>query len=133
MRPFFIYLVTLATFAVTDALWLAVMGPTFYTTEIGPLMRPSPNLPVAALFYLVYPIGLVALATLPALAEGALAGALWRAAVFGLCAYATYDLTNLATLKGWSPLLSVVDLAWGVVASMLAATSGYFFGRWLQS
>lgn len=133
MHLFFIYFVTLVSMTVIDGLWLAVMGPTFYTGEIGPLMRPIPNLPVAALFYLIYPIGLVALATLPALTEGALAGAIWRAAVLGMCAYATYDLTNLATLKGWTPLLSVVDIAWGIVASMLAATAGYFAGRWLTS
>lgn len=132
MRPLLIYLATLVALVLTDGLWLVVMGPTFYAGEIGPLMRPSPNLPVAALFYLIYPIGLVALATLPGLAEGVLSGAIWRAAILGLCAYATYDLTNLATLKGWTPLLTVVDLAWGIVASMLAATAGYLAGRWMQ-
>ena len=76
-------------------------------------------------------MGVLALASIPGLREGALAGALWRGALLGLLAYGTYDLTNLATLEGWAWQITVIDLIWGTAVTSLTATVGYFVGRWL--
>ncbi len=127
------FVATLVTFLVADAIWLTVMGSRFYGAEIGPLLLPQPNLAVAAPFYLIYPAALTLLAVLPGIQEGRLAGALWRGALFGLAAYATYNLSNLATLKGWSELLTIVDMGWGVVGSSIASVAGYLAGTWSGS
>ena len=125
----FTYIATLLAFVAADAVWLSVMGPAFYYPEVGPLLLETPNLAVAAVFYLLYPVGLLALAVRPGLSEAHASGALWRAALFGLCAYATYDISNLATLKGWTVTVTVVDLVWGVLGSSVAALAGYAAGR----
>jgi uncharacterized membrane protein len=128
--PLTVYAVTLGAFLVLDFLWLTLMGQRFYGAEIGPLLLDKPNLLVAAPFYLIYPAALTMLAVVPAAAGGGgVWGALWRGALLGLAAYATYNLTNLATLKGWSTLLTVVDLAWGTTGSALASAAGWMMAR----
>lgn len=125
MRRFLIaYAFTALCFLSLDALWLGLVVPRLYQPEIGPLLLAQPKLLPAALFYLGYVFGVVAFAVLPAQA-GAVSmrrsGALWRGALLGVIAYGTYDMTNLATLAGWSTLVSVVDIAWGGIATAVAA------------
>ena len=79
-------------------------------------------------FYLVYVVGIVALAVVPGIREGAMAGALWRGALFGFLAYATYDLTNLATIQGWPWQVSVIDMIWGTTLNTAVAAVGYWAG-----
>ena len=98
---------------------------------MGDLLAPKPNLPVAAVFYLFYVVGLVALAVVPGLQAGYLGAALWRGALFGFIAYATYDLTNLATLRDWPVDLTIIDLIWGTTLNTIVAGAGYYAGRWL--
>jgi len=86
---------------------------------------------VAAAFYLLYVVGIVALAVVPGLREGSMVGALWRGALFGLLAYATYDLTNLSTIRDWPWQVSVIDMIWGTTLNSLVAVAGYLAGRWL--
>lgn len=119
------YLVTLAILLALDALWLGVVAPPFYRSQIGFMMAANPNWGAAAAFYLLFVAGLVVFVIAPGL-EGTLSRAAWRGAFFGLVAYATYDLTNLATLERWPLLLTVVDMAWG--AALCAATA--WLGVW---
>ncbi|RFO97121.1 DUF2177 domain-containing protein [Rhodoferax lacus] len=103
-----------------DGLWLGLLAKDFYQQGLGHLMAESPRWGPALLFYALYPLGLLVFAVLPAGQDTGLAPALLRGALFGLMAYATYDLSNLATLKDWPVLVSVVDVAWGAFASCLA-------------
>jgi len=92
----------------------------------------KPNMPVAAAFYLLYVVGVLFLATLPGYDKGSISDAFLRGAVLGLLAYGTYDLTNLATLKGWAWQVSVIDMVWGTLLTGTVAAVGYLIARWLQ-
>lgn len=128
------YAATATAMLVIDMIWLGVIAKPMYRAGIGHLMAESPNLVAAGAFYLMYPIGLMVFAVLPnasavALFVGATspwASAAVAGALFGLFAYATYDLTNLATLKNWPLQLSLIDIAWGVFASALATAAGWW-------
>jgi uncharacterized membrane protein len=126
-----LYAITTAVFFALDFVWLSTATSRIYQPYLGDLLSPKPNLPVAAAFYLVYVVGVLALAVIPGLREGAIAGALWRGALFGLLAYATYDLTNLATIQGWAWQVSVIDMIWGTTLNTLVAGAGFLAGRWL--
>jgi uncharacterized membrane protein len=114
-----LYACTLIVMTLLDLLWIGGIARDFYRSRIGNLeFHPAP----AVAFYLMYAAGIVVFV------NGG-AGARWPStllygALFGLFAYATYDLTNLATLKGWSPLLAVVDMAWGMFVTAAGATAG---------
>ena len=123
------YLTVLVVFAAVDFLWLGLVAFDFYKKEIGSLMLEKPRLEVAALFYALCAAGITILAVQPALPAGEWHKALLLGAVFGLCAYGTYDLTNLATLQRWSFRLVVVDMAWGTFLSSIAALAGFLVGR----
>ena len=111
-------------FLVLDFVWLGTMVNAYYKPRMGELLLAQPRLGVAVLFYAIYVVGVVAFAVLPALREGDWTRALWGGALFGFCAYATYDMTNLATLKGFSSEVAVVDMVWGTVVSGASATLG---------
>ncbi len=112
------------TIVVLDFIWLGFIAQSFYRAEIGHLMADKPNLPVAAVFYALYAIGLVIFVIDPAMKAGSLQSALVYGALFGLFAYGTYDLSNLASLNGFSAKLAVVDMAWGTIVSALASVAG---------
>jgi uncharacterized membrane protein len=118
----------LLVLAVLDALWLGVLARDAYQAGLGPLMRDAPWLGVAGVFYLVYAAGLTWFAVWPQRQGGALP-VLRQAALFGFVAYATYDLSNLATLRGWPVGLAITDMAWGSVLSALSALGGWWAGR----
>jgi len=118
------YGVTAAVFLVLDFVWLGTMVNAYYKPRMGELLLEQPRLGVAVLFYAIYVVGVVAFAVLPALREGDWTRALWGGALFGFCAYATYDMTNLATLKGFSSEVAAVDMVWGTVVSGVSATLG---------
>ena len=122
MRFLIPYVATLAAFIVIDLVWLGLIAKAFYRRELGGLMANPINLPAAVVFYLIFPIGLVIFAVHPALGSITRAGQL--GAMFGFFAYATYDLTNLATLKNWSTKLALVDMAWGTVLGSVCAAAG---------
>ena len=121
----------LAAFAATalvllmlDVLWIGGLAQSLYQEGIGHLMAEQPRLGVAALFYALYPIGLLVFVVAPRGVTDDWPATLLRGALFGLVAYATYDLTNLATLKGWPVGLAMLDMAWGCVASCAASAAG---------
>ncbi len=119
------YLITLVVFTLIDLVWLLVISKRLYQEKIGHLMADTVNLPAAAIFYLLYILALVFFVINPAVDKKSVLYALGAGAFFGLVAYGTYDLTNLATLKGWPASLTVIDLIWGsfVTGSTCAITT----------
>ncbi|CAN5844149.1 DUF2177 family protein [soil metagenome] len=123
------YLTVLVVFTAIDFLWLGFIALDFYKREIGSMMLEKPRLEVAALFYMLCAAGITILAVQPALNSGDWHKAVLLGAVFGLCAYGTYDLTNLATLQRWPFRLAVIDMAWGTFLTAIASLAGFFVGR----
>jgi len=128
----FAYLGAGLTFAVIDAAWLTTMVNRLYRPVIGPIMADKPDMTAAVIFYLISIAGTVFLAIDPALREGSWTRALLNGAVLGFIAYATYDLTNQATLNVWSWKLTITDILWGTTLTSLSATGGYFAARWAE-
>ena len=123
MNIFFAYAATLVIFAVVDTAWLGLMADRIYRPLIGPMLAENFRLAPAIAFYAVYAAGLKLFAVRPGFVEGGWKTAALWGGLLGLFAYATYDLTNLATLKGWSLRLSLIDMAWGACVSAVAAAS----------
>lgn len=119
-----------AMLAVLDFLWLSTMTKLFYRPRLGSLLSEQLVWPPALLFYVLYGVGLLAFVLRPALNDGTglLAVFLW-AALFGLVAYGTYDLTNHATLRDWPLAVTVVDMAWGALISGVASVAGVWLAR----
>lgn len=118
-----VYLVAFAVFLGIDAIWLLVIAKNLYTKAIGHLMSTSPNLWAALMFYLLFVYGIIHFVISPHITQNAtLQQTLINAALFGLICYATYDLTNLATLKEWPLYVTIIDLAWG---ALLSTTTTY--------
>ncbi len=132
LRQFVIaYAGTAAAFLALDAIWLTTMADRLYRPALGALMLEHFVLLPAILFYVLYVVGIVVLAIAPALADGCWTTALWRGSVLGLIAYATYDLTNQATLRGWAWRVTVADLCWGTFVTAAAAATGAKMAEWL--
>jgi uncharacterized membrane protein len=119
------YAAALVALGALDALWLGIVAPDFYRAWIGHLMAATPRLDAALAFYLIYPIGVVLFAVAPSFGQSGSGHAVRYGAAFGFFCYATYDLTSLATLRDWSVLVSLVDIAWGVVITAAAAWAGH--------
>jgi uncharacterized membrane protein len=115
------FLVTSGVFLLLDGLWLGLIASRFYKAQLGGMMADKVNFLAAGMFYLIYVIALLYFVINPAVKTGQVWQALLRGAFFGLAMYAAYDLTNLAMLKGWPVLVTVVDLVWG--AAVTAATA----------
>ena len=120
------YLAALVVFLVLDGLWIGLFAAGLIEREIGGLLRAEPRLTVAVLFYLAYIAGIVRLAVVPAIEKGAMRVAVVNGALFGGLAFATYSLTNLAVLEGWSEILAMADVSWGAFVTAAAAMAGYF-------
>jgi len=114
------------TMLVIDGVWLGVVAKNLYRDAIGHLMADQVNFGAAAVFYVLYPIGVVALAVVPNAESPGWTSTLVAAAIFGFIAYATYDLTNLATLKGWPVSIALIDMAWGTAVTVAMAAAA----RW---
>ena len=120
------YIATLAVMAGMDFVWLSLTVRPLYHRALGAVLAENPNMAAALAFYLLYGVGVVIFAVRPGLAANDWRPALLWGALFGLFAYATYDLTNLATLKIWSLRVSLIDMAWGaVLTGMSAAASAW--------
>lgn len=119
------YFATGLAFLVLDGLWLSQMGPTLYRPIMGDAALDGFRIVPAAIFYVLFLMGIVIFAVSPALANGNWTTALMYGALFGFFAYATYDLTNQATLKNWSTTLSLIDMSWGTFLTAVSATAGY--------
>jgi uncharacterized membrane protein len=124
-----LYSIALPVFFVIDMVWLGLIAKSFYATQIGYLMKTDINWTAAILFYLLFIVGLVLFVIMPAVEKGSWVHSLLFGALFGLITYATYDLTNLATLKDWPLLVTVVDLAWGAVLAAAVSIVTYFIAN----
>lgn len=121
-----LFLIALPVFFVLDMIWLVLIARKFYREQIGFLMRPDINWFAAVTFYLLFVAGLVLFVISPAVEKQSWVHALLYGALFGLITYATYDLTNLATLKDWPFLVTIVDLIWGTVLASSISLITYF-------
>jgi uncharacterized membrane protein len=127
-----LYLAALLAFLAIDMLWLGVVARGFYRNNLGFIMAPDVNWAAALIFYLLFVFGLLYFAVVPGLQANSLGVALQRAALFGFIAYATYDLTNLATVEGWPVLITVVDMLWGAVLSVVVGYVSFLVGNWMR-
>lgn len=116
-------------FAVLDAIWLSNAAPKIYRPLIGEVLADNMRLAPAVAFYLIYVSGIVFFAVVPALERTSLMWAILAGAAFGFVAYATYDLTNHATLKVWDLRMTLIDMAWGTIATSAAAGASYWVAQ----
>jgi len=123
------YATTLVVFCCFDFVWLGWVARDYYQSQLGGLLLAQPNWAAAVTFYALYAAGVVFFCIWPALDAVSLGKAALLGALLGALAYATYDLSNLATLKGWPRALSLVDIAWGSFVTCVAASAGYQLTR----
>ncbi len=119
------YLIAGALFAIIDGIWLSFVANKLYRSQLGLLLLDKPNLPAAIAFYLIFLVGLVVFVINPAMQSNDWKVAAILGALFGFVTYATYDLTNLATLKGYPLTITVVDLIWGTVLTASVSVAGF--------
>jgi uncharacterized membrane protein len=124
-----LYFIALPVFFAIDMLWLGLIAKNFYAKQIGYLMKTDINWTAAILFYLLFIVGLVLFVIIPAVEKGSWIHALLFGTLFGLITYATYDLTNLATVKDWPLLVTIVDLIWGAVLAASVSIVTYFISN----
>lgn len=123
------YFATMVVFFAIDFVWLTTIAKNLYRDEIGPLLLDEFKMGYAAGFYLIFGIGVVFFAVRPSLDSGSLPMALGLGAMIGFLAYGTYDFTNLATLKGYTPTVAFTDLAWGTCLTAVSAAAGTWITR----
>lgn len=117
-----LYGIAATVFVAIDMLWLTVIAKDFYKQQLGKLLAEKASLAPAVIFYMLFIVGLVVFVIKPGL-DAPISTTMWRAALFGLVTYATYDLTNQATLKNWPQIITVVDLIWGVMISTIVCVA----------
>lgn len=129
----YVYVASFAAFIIIDLVWLGVLARGLYRNQMGDLLAESPRWPVAIAFYLLFVFGICWFAVAPGVDADSLAVALRNGALFGLLTYATYDLTNLAVLRGFPVGLTFIDMAWGTVLSSAVTTAGFLVARAVSS
>jgi uncharacterized membrane protein len=127
-----IYFVALFTFLAIDFCWLALLASGFYQRHLGYLLANQPNWWAAVAFYLIFVLGVVVFSVLPALQASSLVKAFFLGGLFGLIAYATYDLTNQATIKNWPWTVTLVDLCWGTMLSASVGCTTFLVARYFN-
>lgn len=120
-------------FVAIDMVWLLWLGRGFYVSEIGELLKQPPSMAAAAAFYALYVTGLMVLVIWPAVQAGSVGQALLYGAIAGAFAYGTYDLTNLAVMKGFTAKIAMIDLAWGTALTAVVSALATWIGGWLKS
>jgi uncharacterized membrane protein len=133
MKVIYLYFLTIPVFFGIDMIWLGFVAKGFYRNNLGHLLRSDVNWSAALVFYLLYIGGILIFATMPALEKNSLYQAVVLGGLFGFFAYATYDLTNLATLKDWPLNVVIVDIIWGIVLTASVAAVSFLIGRWLMT
>lgn len=123
------YIAAAVSLLALDIIWLGFIAKSLYRTDLGPLMADSVNIPAAVGFYLLYVVGLMIFVITPEIPGGSWQRAVLFGALFGFFAYMTYDLSNLATLRGVTWRLALTDMAWGAFASAAASLAGVLAGK----
>ena len=126
-----LYVLTVPVFFAIDMVWLGLVAKGFYQKKLGFILSPNINWAAAVTFYLLFIVGILIFAVRPAINSNSWVQALIFGALFGFFTYATYDLSNLATIKDWPPVVVVVDIVWGVCLCTLTALFSYLISRWL--
>ena len=126
-----LYIISVPLFFIIDMVWLGLVAKDFYRSRLGNLMGDI-NWVAAIIFYLVFLVGLTFFATYPAVIKQSLVTAALLGALFGFFTYATYDLTNLATLKGWPLSVALVDMLWGTILGASVAVTTYVAYSWFS-
>jgi uncharacterized membrane protein len=126
------YLLTTVVFFAIDMTWLGFIAKNLYRKYLGSFLSDTVNWTAAIIFYLLFIVGIFYFAILPAVEKNSLAKAILSGALFGFFTYATYDLTNLATLKNWPLPIVFIDIIWGAVLTGLVSTAGYFIVKWVN-
>jgi uncharacterized membrane protein len=126
------YVLTVPVFFAIDMVWLGLIAKNYYAKQLEGLLAPTVNWPAALTFYFLYIFGIIFLAVLPAVEKESLKTAILNGAVLGGIAYATYDLTNLATLKNWPLQMVFVDILWGIVLTTSVAVASYYIAMWVK-
>lgn len=127
------YFLTALVFFLIDMVWLGLLAKDLYRDQLGELMKDQIVWPAAFLFYVLFIVGIFIFAILPAVEKNSLGHALLMGILFGLFTYATYDLTNYATLKDWPLQLVFIDIAWGMILTGLVSTAGFYITRYFTS
>ncbi len=127
-----VYALTVPVFFLIDMLWLGVVAKNFYQKNLEYILSPTVNWPAAIIFYLIYIMGILIFAVFPGLEKDSLTKTLILGALFGFFTYATYDLTNLATIKSWPLKVVIVDIIWGIILCSLVARSSFYIAKWLS-
>jgi len=126
------YLIALVVFVILDAIWLGIISRNLYSKYLGYIMTETPNWIAAIIFYLLFIVGIIVFVVFPGIEEKNLWISFGKAALFGLVTYATYDLTNLATIKSWPIQISIIDLIWGTFLSSIVGVTTIILGKWWQ-
>jgi len=124
-----LFFITMLSFFLIDMLWLGIIAQSFYKKHLGYIMAQNPNWIAAIIFYVIFIIGIIVFVLLPGLKKDSLKSTLVHACFFGVLTYATYDLTNLATLEDWPVIVTIVDIIWGGVLTTLVCLSSFIIGR----
>lgn len=125
------YLLTAVVFFAIDLLWLGVIAKGLYNKWLGHLLAEKVNWIAAIVFYLLFIVGIFIFSILPAVDKNSVSRAIILGALFGFFTYATYDLTNLATLANWPLKVVFVDIAWGMVLTASVSCAGYYIVKWI--
>jgi uncharacterized membrane protein len=115
-----------------DMLWLGIIAKNLYQKYLGGFLTDSVNWTAAIIFYLIYVVGISIFAIYPAVNKESVVNAILMGALFGIFTYATYDLTNLATLKGWPLPIVFIDILWGAALSAIVSFSGFYIVKWIN-
>jgi len=126
------YLLTFIVFLAVDLLWLGIIAKSLYQKYLGDFLSDKVNWTAAVIFYFIYVAGISIFAIYPAVNKGSVYHAILMGALFGIFTYATYDLTNLATLKGWPLPIVFIDILWGAVLSAIVSFSGFHIVKWIN-
>jgi uncharacterized membrane protein len=125
------YVLTFIVFLMVDMLWIGVIAKNLYQKLLGGFITDKVNWTAAFIFYLIYVVGISIFAIYPAVNKGSAVNSILMGALFGIFAYATYDLTNYATLKGWPLPIVFIDILWGAVVSAIVSFVGFHIVKWL--
>ena len=126
-----LYMLTVPVFFIIDIVWLGVIARGFYRRNLESILSPNVNWTAAVIFYLIYIAGILIFAVRPALASNSLGSAVLLGGLFGFFTYATYDLTNMATISNWPLKIVVVDILWGTCLCVLVASFSFLIAKWL--
>ena len=126
------YLLTFVVFLMVDMLWLGVIAKNIYQKYLGGFLSDNVNWTAAIIFYFIFVVGISIFAIYPAINKDSVFNAILMGALFGFFTYATYDLTNLATLKGWPLKIVFIDILWGTTLSAIVSFSGFYIVKWIN-